>query len=181
MQAGLSPLDALARHHGVFMPMQAHQAGAAAAFWYERQADVAFFAVEAEVGVLMGGVGALARGAVRGGVLSSRSLGRALETAGNVRPDGSAAHHIVASGAQAAAPARAVLRRFDIGINDAANGVFLPATRIVPNAAGAAVHSPLHTRAYYQAVNAALRRAATREEALEVLNDLRHGLLSGGL
>ncbi len=73
-----------------------------------------------------------------------------------MRPAGAATHHIVAGGAEAAAPARAVLQRFGIGINDAVNGVFLPASRAAPNAAGAAVHSTVHTRAYYQAVNEAL-------------------------
>jgi hypothetical protein len=97
------------------------------------------------------------------------------------RPAGSAAHHIVAGGAEAAAPARAVLERFGIGINDAANGVFLPASRAAPNAAGAAVHSTVHTRGYYQAVNEALSQATTRAEALEALGALRQGLLGGGL
>lgn len=98
-----------------------------------------------------------------------------------MRPAGSAAHHIVAGGAKAAVPARAALQRFGIGVNDAANGVFLPASRAAPNAAGAAVHSTVHTRAYYQAVNNALGQATTRAEALEVLGALRQGLLGGGL
>ena len=112
---------------------------------------------------------------------SSRALGRALEAAGFERQAGEAAHHIVAGGAEAAAPARAVLERFEIGINDAANGVFLPGTRATPNAVGAAVHSPLHTPGYYQAVNEALGQATTRQEALEVLQALRQSLLGGGL
>ena len=112
---------------------------------------------------------------------SSRALGRALEAAGFERQAGEAAHHIVAGGAEAAAPARAVLERFEIGINDAANGVFLPGTRAAPNAVGAAVHSPLHTPGYYQAVNEALGQATTRQEALEVLQALRQSLLGGGL
>jgi hypothetical protein len=74
-----------------------------------------------------------------------------------------------------------LLARFGIGINDAANGVFLPATRAAPNQGGAAVHSTVHTRAYFQAVNEELGQATTRAEALEVLNALRQGLLGGGL
>ncbi|MBU1535337.1 AHH domain-containing protein [Myxococcota bacterium] len=112
---------------------------------------------------------------------SSRALSQALEAGGHVRPAASAAHHIVAGGAEAAAPARAVLKRFGIGINNAANGVFLPASRAAPNAEGAAVHSTLHTRPYYQAVNDALGQATTRGEALEALGALRQGLLGGGL
>jgi A nuclease family of the HNH/ENDO VII superfamily with conserved AHH len=112
---------------------------------------------------------------------SSRALGRALEAAGHVRPPGSAAHHIVAGDAEAAAPARAVLARFGIGMNDAANGVFLPKNLSVPNPTGAAVHSTVHTRAYYQAVNRRLSQAATRQEVLEALESIRQGLLSGGI
>lgn len=97
---------------------------------------------------------------------SSRMLGRALEAAGHARPPGSAAHHIVAGGAQRAAPARAVLDRFGIGINDAANGAFLPS----------GVHARIHTNAYYDAVNGALSQATTRQEALQVLDAFRLGL-----
>jgi RHS repeat-associated protein len=58
---------------------------------------------------------------------SSRALGRALESSGIVRPADAAAHHIVAGSAQGAAAARAALQRLGIDINDAVNGVFLPA------------------------------------------------------
>jgi hypothetical protein len=112
---------------------------------------------------------------------SSRELGRALEAAGHVRPPGSAAHHIVSGSAPAAARARAVLQRFGIGINDGANGVFLPATRAAPNPTGAAVHSTLHTNEYYQVVNRRLGAATTRAEAEAALNAVRQALLSGGL
>ncbi|HEX5749058.1 MAG TPA: SpvB/TcaC N-terminal domain-containing protein [Archangium sp.] len=112
---------------------------------------------------------------------SSKALGAALEAAGIVRPTQSAAHHIVAGSASSAAPARAVLQRFGIGINDAANGVFLPANRASANAAGAAVHSTVHTQAYYDAVNGMLSQATTREQALEVLSAIRQALLTGGL
>jgi hypothetical protein len=107
--------------------------------------------------------------AARGIAPSSRALGRALEAAGHVRPPGAATHHIAAGSAKAAAPARAALERFGIGINDAANGVFLP-----PN-----VHAPLHTNAYYDAVNSALGQATTRQEALEVLDTIGRGIAVG--
>lgn len=38
----------------------------------------------------------------------------------------------------------------------------------------------MHTNAYYDAVNTALQRATTREEALEALGAIRQGLLGGG-
>ena len=90
-------------------------------------------------------------------------------------------HHIVASNAESAAPARAVLERFGIGIDDASNGVFLPANHAAHNPAGRAIHSNLHTRAYYEVTNDALSQASSREEALEILDNLRQGLLEGGL
>jgi hypothetical protein len=58
-------------------------------------------------------------------VASSKALRAALKGAGFSASAGEAAHHIVAGTAKAAAPARAVLARFGIAINDAANGVLL--------------------------------------------------------
>ncbi|GAB4570514.1 MAG: hypothetical protein Tsb0020_25360 [Haliangiales bacterium] len=112
---------------------------------------------------------------------SSRVLGEALEAAGHIRPPGAAAHHIVAGKAPAAADARAVLNKFNIGINNAINGVFLPATRASPNVTGTAVHSTLHTRKYYRYVNNALNSAKTRVQAEAILNRIREKLLSGGI
>ena len=119
--------------------------------------------------------------AERWGVPSSRVLGAALERAGFTRGPGEAAHHIVAGSAREAAVARGILRDLKIGINDAANGVFLPGSRLAENAAGAAVHSSVHTSAYYRAVNAALAGATTREEALIILGDIAARLRAGGL
>jgi RHS repeat-associated protein len=113
---------------------------------------------------------------------SSRVLTSALERAGFQKAEGDAAHHIVAQGATLADPARAVLRRFGIGIDDAANGVFLPGSREVAARTGAtaAAHGPLHTPAYYAAVNDALSQVTTRDGALQVLGEIRNALLSGG-
>jgi RHS repeat-associated protein len=94
---------------------------------------------------------------------SSRGLGRALESAGYVRAPESAAHHIVAINAARAAPARAVLEKFGISLDDPANGIFLPAK----------VHNRIHTHAYFDKVNNALSQANTRGEAMEVLEALK--------
>jgi hypothetical protein len=91
------------------------------------------------------------------GGASSRALARALEVAGHVRAPGAAAHHLVPGGAKAAGPAREVLGKFGIGINDAANGVFL----------GGSVHSGIHTNAYYETVNELLGGATSRQQALD--------------
>lgn len=111
---------------------------------------------------------------------SSRLLGESLEAAGTVRPGGSAAHHIVAGGSGRAADARAVLTRFGIDINAADNGVFLPANLSSANPGGAAVHSTIHTAAYYDEVNLLLGQATTRGEAIEALDFIRQQLQSGG-
>jgi len=114
--------------------------------------------------------GALGKTARQAAAPSSRKLARALEAAGQARPPGAATHHIVAGRAQKAEPARAALERFGIGIDDAANGMFLPSN----------VHQRIHTDAYYKAVNAALTTANTRAEALEALSRIRQRLSSGG-
>ncbi len=118
---------------------------------------------------------------VLGGSRGSRILGLNLEKSGVVRPAESAAHHIVAEGAPEAAPAREVLGRYGIDINDAANGVFLPGYQTSANPAGAAVHGGLHTEPYYRTVNRRLGGATTREEVLDALDAIRNELLSGGL
>jgi len=66
---------------------------------------------------------------------SSDALGKALEQAGEVRPPNSDAHHIAAGKKKVAEPARKILEQYGIGINDAENGVFLPAEQ----------HGRLHT------------------------------------
>jgi len=100
---------------------------------------------------------------------ASRALGRALEKAGYVRGKGEIAHHLVAWDAPRAAPSREILERFGIDINEAANGVFL----------SRAIHNHLHTNAYYDAVYDELLKAASRDEALAILDGIRRRLLGG--
>ncbi|KAB2928170.1 MAG: hypothetical protein F9K24_22170 [Leptonema illini] len=77
--------------------------------------------------------------------------------------------------------ARQILKKFGIDINDAANGVFLPANPKSINPSGAAIHSSLHNSLYHEKVEKALRLARTREDAIEVLETLCNNLLSVGL
>lgn len=111
---------------------------------------------------------------------SSRVLARNMEQAGTVRPKDTAAHHIVAGGAKKAADGRAALKEVGIDINSEANGVFLPRNKKSSNPTGAAVHSKIHTKVYYDAVNDTLADVSSREEAVDVLSDIRSQLLSGG-
>jgi len=102
---------------------------------------------------------------------SPRRLGIALEKEGFVRPPDSHAHHIVAGKAPGAARAREVLANFGIELDEAANGVFLPDK----------FHRGLHTKMYYKTVNEALRTATNREQAIQILSDIRQSLLKGEL
>jgi hypothetical protein len=61
-----------------------------------------------------------------------------------------------------------VLRDLGIGINDAANGVFL-----------GKVHSAIHTGDYYGAVEQALTGAKTKAEAEQILRNIGNALKSG--
>lgn len=100
---------------------------------------------------------------------SSRALARALEDAGETRAADTAAHHIVAGSAPDALAARVVLQNYGIGINDAANGVFLPTEQ----------HVRLHTNSYYDAVNNALVNAKSKDEVIHILGTIKSRLKSG--
>jgi A nuclease family of the HNH/ENDO VII superfamily with conserved AHH len=108
----------------------------------------------------------LARRAALSKVPSGEALGRALEKAGHKRGPDDEAHHIVAGEAKLADPAREVLKKFEIGINEAANGVFLPSK----------FHRQMHSEKHYRSVNYALEQATTRDEALEALDTIRRSL-----
>jgi RHS repeat-associated protein len=116
---------------------------------------------------------------------SSRALGANLVRAGFTRPAETAAHHIVAGGVPAAAPARAVLARFGVHLDEAANGVFLPRFSTSANPTGAMVHSELHSNQYaaqyYARVNQLLGQARTRDKVVETLGYIRDQLLAGRL
>ena len=70
-------------------------------------------------------------------------LGRALDLCLGVAARlrlGYEAHHIVAENNPAAENTRALLNEFDIPINSASNGIYLPGTRAVTNVNGEVVH-----------------------------------------
>ncbi len=111
---------------------------------------------------------------------SSERLGRALVKAGKVRLDGHEAHHIVAGGHELAAPARKVLAQFGIKLDNAVNGVFLPATKASPNPLASQVHRPLsNMKAYYDKVNDALDGLTTKKEVIAKLESIAQQLTNG--
>lgn len=107
----------------------------------------------------------------------SKQLGDNMIAAGIARPADTAAHHIVAWNSSKAQQARLVLDRFGIDINATVNGVFLPqkATSTAPGM----YHPTLHTQAYYDEVNERLSVVITKEQAIEVLSEIRDELISG--
>ena len=98
-----------------------------------------------------------------------------MEAAGRTRPTEypTAAHHIVAGGSPKAEEARSILKKFNIGINDEANGVFLPTNRTQGTGA---YHRTLHTYEYYEKVNRILETANTREDVIYLLRDIAEQL-----
>lgn len=57
--------------------------------------------------------------------------------------------------------------------------MFLPANRATQVIAGETIHSTLHTNEYYDAVNEALDNAATKQEAIAILQEIGRKLQSG--
>jgi hypothetical protein len=85
----------------------------------------------------------------------------------------------VALKADKAAPARDILKKFEISIHDPVNGAWLPANTKSPNVNGATVHSTLHTTKYYDYVNASLEGAQSRDQAGQILMKIRTELEDG--
>ena len=83
------------------------------------------------------------------GQRGSAVLGAALKAAG-IMPPGTDyhAHHIVPRGMNGAQRAREILERAGIGIDLAANGVWLPGNSSAVNADGSHIHQGIHSRQY---------------------------------
>ena len=94
-----------------------------------------------------------------------------LLAAGEVAQEGDAAHHIAGSTHKLAAPARAILTRDGIDINDPDNGIFLPHSRKI-YAVGTTYHADTYSHSFIRAVNNELRASAPGT-ARTVLNDIK--------
>jgi A nuclease family of the HNH/ENDO VII superfamily with conserved AHH len=104
---------------------------------------------------------------------------------GWVPKPGYAAHHIVpyTEGAYAGSKrgpfverAQAVLKKFNIGINEPGNGVFLPHNkdvRIDARNGGGAYHPRVHTAAIYKELAEKLEKATSKAEVYKVLDEFR--------
>jgi hypothetical protein len=99
----------------------------------------------------------------------SQLLGENLAAHGIPKPSNHAAHHIVAADHSKAVPAREVLERYGIDINSHNNGVWLPTERGV---GPGAYHPEIHTNKYFDELNRRFMQAGSKEEALEILQDI---------
>ena len=89
-----------------------------------------------------------------------------------------AAHHIVAGDDPGAKIAQQILNKYGININSSVNGVYLPMKRGISEGT---LHNGRHSMEYYEYVNTALSRTTSREEAIEILNDIAVMLSTGKL
>lgn len=117
---------------------------------------------------------------ILGAPASSTVLATNMTRLGQIRPPGTAAHHI-APGRDGRFPgareSREILEKFDIDINDPANGVYLP--RTPSSTAPGAYHPTLHTATYYRELYRLLQQATTRQQVIDTLNFVRQQLLKG--
>jgi hypothetical protein len=110
---------------------------------------------------------------------SAEKLRRNMIKAGKKVPSyANAAHHIVpgTKNNEFAKKARTILMNFNIDINDAVNGVFLPTQKGVTNAM---YHHSLHTDVYCKNVFEMLEKATSKDEAIDILKGIEEALLNG--
>ena len=139
-------------------------ANAAAGNWGGAALDavgVVYDSIATGVPVLPGGAGTLIK------IYRGSKLARNLAKAGKPVEKGvEACHHIVARTAGKADEARAALKKFNIDIDAAENGVGLSKD----------IHGKLHTDKYYEAINEASKQWKTKEQAIEGLQEIGNSL-----
>jgi RHS repeat-associated protein len=115
----------------------------------------------------------------------AEALEASLEREGMPRPVGHEPHHIVAASDPRAARAVEILEEAGIGVNDAANGVWLPRTSAasrtgsVIQAEAATSHDAVHTARYFSELTQRLERAREAGRVWEELEFIRVELQLG--
>lgn len=113
----------------------------------------------------------------------SKQLASNMIAAGEVRPAGVAAHHIVAAKEAAATESRKLLYGWCIAINDVDNGVFLPRWKSshVPSLPDATKHSVVHTELYHVAVYDRLSNVDRKDRKIAriALKTIKQDLVDG--
>ncbi|MDR6882436.1 RHS repeat-associated core domain-containing protein [Bacillus sp. 3255] len=86
-----------------------------------------------------------------------------------------AAHHIVAAIDGRAKIAQDILNKYNVDIDSAYNGVFLPTSDgfVESN------HRRIHTNVYYDNVNSLLSGAKSQDDVIDILDDIRDQLTNG--
>ncbi|MBL8692609.1 MAG: AHH domain-containing protein [Planctomycetes bacterium] len=109
----------------------------------------------------------------------SEVLGASLEAAGEPRPEGHDAHHIVPSDHSNphAARCREILQRDGVNINDKSNGIWLPHAP-GPVSDAATSHSHVHTKVYFENLCARLE-GAPDGGSRDVLSGVKRELQDG--
>ncbi len=94
---------------------------------------------------------------------------------------GAEAHHIIAENSKRVSPARAILSKVGIKVDDAENGVWLqgPGGKQRPGHPNAHAHRPIHTKVYYAEVNVRLAGARTKAQAVAILKTIEREILLG--
>ncbi|WP_325984376.1 AHH domain-containing protein [Providencia stuartii] len=101
--------------------------------------------------------------------------------AGTPRPANSAAHHIVGDTSKGAKPARDILKKHGIDIDDASNGVFLPNKNNIDESLSGIKHNGRHPSNYIDAVNERIIQAdltGGKQGVLDELSNIRNILSS---
>ena len=109
----------------------------------------------------------------------SRKLGREMIKHDRPKPPNHDAHHIVPAADKRfpeAEETRKILEKFDINLYESANGVWLPRKAGIDPGT---YHPGIHTRKYYREVELLMRRATTKEEAIETLKNIGRELSKG--
>jgi A nuclease family of the HNH/ENDO VII superfamily with conserved AHH len=110
---------------------------------------------------------------------ASTGTSRLTDALGGAKPDGHAAHHIIPRGAysarkpearEALEESQAILQKYNIGPDDAGNGVFLKQD----------VHAKLHTDQYFTALRDRLQEAGSASDARAILDDVADELATNG-
>ncbi|ENG7681185.1 AHH domain-containing protein, partial [Providencia stuartii] len=108
-------------------------------------------------------------------------LSRNMVAAGTPRPANSAAHHIVGDTSKGAKPARDILKKHGIDIDDASNGVFLPNKNNIDESLSGIKHNGRHPSNYIDAVNERIIQAdltGGKQGVLDELSNIRNILSS---
>ncbi|HIE4220579.1 MAG: AHH domain-containing protein [Proteus mirabilis] len=100
---------------------------------------------------------------------------------GTPRPANTAAHHIVGDTSKGAQPARDILKKHGIDVDDARNGVFLPNRNNVDEALSGIKHNGRHPNDYIEAVNERIIRTdkeGGKQGVIDTLSEIREILSS---